>query len=140
MLLWNKHISESRKKSLEIAQVQNHEKRFQMLRDEIKERTGHVLTSCHFGGVTPSKCEYTCGLCGAENQSSYLSHMKTNRCGVCRNWPEYDEVCADFRETNKFTMAMTREEFITAYRNKDIRISCAYYCSVQVRTNSLPLE
>ncbi len=119
----NNTISESRKKSLEIAQVQSHEKRFEMLHNEIKERTGHVLTSCHFGGVTPSKCEYTCGLCGAENQSSFLNHIKTNRCGVCRNWPDYDDVCADFRETNKFTMAMTREEFITAYRNKDYQVS-----------------
>ncbi len=118
-----KQMSEIRKKSLEIAQEQNDEKRFQMLRDEIKERTGHVLTSCHFGGTTPTKCEYTCGLCGADKQSSYLSHMKTNRCGICRNWPEYDEVCTDFRDNKNFTMEMTRSEFYDAYKVKIYRRS-----------------
>ncbi len=127
-------ISEFRQRSPE--EVQEYEKKFTAARDEIKEKTGHIITSCKFVGISPTTCTYTCGFCGTENQSRKISDFLKAAaigtrpgCSKCCHWPEYDDVCADFIQNKNFVMAMTREEFyaqymVSSYESTQITVQC----------------
>ncbi len=127
-------FSEYRKKSDE--EMQEHEERFNMLRDEIQTKFGHVITYHKSGGINSGQCRFTCGFCGTKDQTSSIRGLRgskaSDRCKKCRMWQKYDDLCADFEATKNFTMAMTRNEFYDEYKktayniNVTVRCKCEY--------------
>ncbi len=127
-------ISEFRKKTPK--EIQQHEKKVTMVRDKIKNKLGHTITWCQFGGLRSNQCIFTCGFCGTDNQSTTISALLSptavGRCTKCCSWSEYDDVCDNFAQTKNFTMAMTRGEFYAQYhikeRSKAVRITVKCKC------------
>ncbi len=127
-----KVISEFRKQSPE--EVREYEEKFSVIRNEIEQKIGHILTWCKFGGMYSGQCCFTCGFCGAENQSSTIQCLRKptaiGRCIICMNWSNYDDLCADFEANKNFTMAMTRDAFYAQYKinSKCIQLTVRCKC------------
>lgn len=129
-----KVITEFREKTSK--KIQEDQKKFELARDEIKNKSGHIIISCQFGGLYPGKCRFTCGYCGADNQSCIPNLRKSlgrlsGRCQKCMLWADYDELCADFEQNKNFTLAMTHEQLLAEYRAnsyKCIRVTVRCKC------------
>lgn len=90
--------------------------------DEIQAKTGHIVTSCEFGGTR--MCEYQCGNCGTKVTST-VSNLRRNTgfCAQCVsttrrvNW---HDMCAELI-TLGFKLAMVETEYTS---NKKICVMC----------------
>lgn len=98
------------------------EHKFDKIKKEILEKTGHTLLTCNFGG--DRKCTYECKNCKTTCSSYYNNLLKsTGVCVKCQNIEnrnEFSKLQQDVKELG-FTLNMKETDYIN---NKSLQVIC----------------
>lgn len=111
------------------------EHKFNKVKKDFFEKTGHILLTCEFGG--DRKCTYECGKCKNIN-SSHVTNLFKNT-GVCikcqndKNKRDFNELQTEIEEMG-FKMDMKCNEYID---NKSLQIVCKCGNSFKVALHDL---